>query len=500
MSISEKGGENIRKDMQKPLIVITLTIIFALAFSGAVSAADNENLSELANANSSQQQNNASSIISNQSTDSNSNNCSKDTGYGSDIAKKSISKNIISGVVLDCITFKPFVNAKITISSLSGLKLAETISNQNGFYSTQFESSENLFKVTASSVGHTSPTKDVQMTLNQDDGISYGTANFTLGQPTITISGPSEVFINEPFTLDLTFNNTGSSPGFAPLVQLFLPPGVTYNSATFLGSGITVTDAGLFPVSGQLYDPVILQIVTGPVGYRLLILEYPLGSFTPGQTPVTINAALKMGTVPLGTPLSIYAQPWFRLGNTPIDDPSTDPPINGTRVQDDVNPIVMKLTKKAILHEDETATGPNYPVRYELYLDIANGTTVTNINVTDILSGNLQYLNLITSDGGSVIQEPSISTPGTLIINFNSITGSFGGPEKTIAYNVYAPEFNSTSGAVLDPNTGYKPGGGIRNATNNANANGTYLGNTIISDGPESDYLIRLLHWPLRKV
>ncbi|MDP1553779.1 MAG: hypothetical protein Q8M06_12280, partial [Methanobacteriaceae archaeon] len=502
MSINEKGGENIRKDMQKPLIVITLTLLFALLISGTAVAADpNEGtFNEL----------NSEDVVDSQSMGSNSSNLTNDSialsslnsteKTFSNVSNNSTSKNIISGVVLDCITYEPFPNAKITVKTVNGVKVAETTTNENGFYSVQFNSNETIFYATASSIGHTSPTKDINVLINPNDKIYYGTLNFTLGQPVITISGPDEVFINEPFTLGLTFDNTGSSPGFGPMVQLFLPQGVTFNTATFLGSGVTVTDMGIFPVSGQLYDSVIRQTVNGPVGYRLIVLEYPLGSFTPDQTPVTINAALSMGNVLIGTPLSIYAQPWFRLGNTPIDDPSTDPPINGTRMQHEVNPIVMKLTKRAIINEDETATGPNYPVRYELYLDIANGTTVTNINVSDILSGNLQYLNLINADGGSVIQQPSTSSPGgSLIINFASITGFLGGPEKTISYTVYAPEFNSTFDPILDPLTGYNPDGGIRNAFNNATANGTYLGNTIISDGPDSDYLIRLLSLATQK-
>ncbi|MCK9150582.1 DUF11 domain-containing protein [Methanobacterium alcaliphilum] len=486
--------------MQKSLIAIIFTLLFALLISGTVTAADNttNNILDLNNESSVFEQQNMSLNTINHTNSSNTN-----TSYDELLYKKnnnSNSKNIISGIVLDCITYKPFPNATITVKTVNSVKVAETTTDENGLYYLMFYSNETTFNVIASALGHVSPSKQINLSFNPDNQIYQGTANFTLGQPAVTISVPEEVFINELFTLNLTFNNTGTSTGFAPVVELFLPPGVSFDFATFLGSGVTATDVGVFPVSGQLYDPVLRQTINGPVGYRLIVLEYPLGSFTPDQTPVTINAALRMGTVSIGTPLSIYAQPWFRLGNTPIDDPSIDPPISGVRINDTVTPIVMKLTKNAIIHEDETATGLNYPVTYELYLDIANGTTVTNINVTDILSGNLQFLNLITADGGSVIAQPSTSTPGgNLIINFASVLGLFGGPEKTIRYTVFAPEFNSTSNAVLDPITGYSPDGGVRNAINNATASGTYLGNTIISDGPESDYIIRLLSLATQK-
>ena len=100
---------------------------------------------------------------------------------------------------------------------------------------------------------------------------------------------------------------------------------------------------------------------------------------------------------------------------------------------------------------------------------MANGQTVTDVNVKDLLPGNLQFVQVIDVDGGSPVQEPSTTTPGGLLwIHFNSITGVLGS-DRTIIYQVYAPKFDNNSQYVLDPNTG-----AWVNATNNASVTGNY--------------------------
>jgi hypothetical protein len=73
----------------------------------------------------------------------------------------------------------------------------------------------------------------------------------------------------------------------------------------------------------------------------------------------------------------------FRYGADPLDNPGADPPLRQTTPSDaDVTPTLWTLTKTYLGPEDETATGRNYPRRYRLDVDIADGQPVTNLQIT----------------------------------------------------------------------------------------------------------------------
>ena len=57
--------------------------------------------------------------------------------------------------------------------------------------------------------------------------------------------------------------------------------------------------------------------------------------------------------------------------------------------------------------ENETATGPNYVRQYQIIADIADGQTVTNLDLTDVLPGNLQFVSVDSVVGnGSILVLP----------------------------------------------------------------------------------------------
>ncbi|MBE2900270.1 hypothetical protein DNK57_05545 [Methanothermobacter thermautotrophicus] len=309
--------------------------------------------------------------------------------------------------------------------------------------------------------------------------------NFTLGQPAVTITAPLEAFINENFQVSLTFDNNATTPGFGPIVELILPPEISFVNANYMGFPVNVVDAGIFPSSGELLNPLTRNTTTGNPGYRLIIIEYPFGSFAPDQPPATITANMKMAlNASLGTPLNITARPIFRFGNNPLDDPSTDPPVYGETQQASIKPTVLKVNKRAILHEDETATGPNYPFDFVIDVDVADGATLQNLTITDYLPANLQFMALIDNAGGQNINLPSTAIPGgNITIAFTSVTGALG-TDRTIKYRVYAPEFDNNTLSVLDPNTGSHV-----NATNNVQGKGSYNGTDVSSASNYTVYL-----------
>ena len=146
-----------------------------------------------------------------------------------------------------------------------------------------------------------------------------------------------------------------------------------------------------------------------------------------------------------------------------------------------VNPTVIRLTKVALVHEKETATGENYHYLYQLVLDIADGATVTNIDVSDIISRNLHFVGVTDSDGGSVTlpTEPLRK----LIIHFDSVTGHLGN-DRTMRYEVYSPQYLegiTPLTPVLPPDTGSPT-----DTINEAIVSGLYNSMTVGS-GPVHD-------------
>ena len=74
--------------------------------------------------------------------------------------------------------------------------------------------------------------------------------------PNISNGLPAESFAGEPFSFTLNWDNTGS-PGFGPYYRLILPLDITLDSASFLGTGITIEDLGVFPAApgNTIADP-----------------------------------------------------------------------------------------------------------------------------------------------------------------------------------------------------------------------------------------------------
>ncbi len=460
---------------KKNKVGLSFIIILAIFLTcGIVSAA--ENVDEVSNNNSTTLNNLTNSTNLTLETISNytSNSSVPDQVSNSSI---SLNSNIISGNVITCTNGSPFPGVTITITSTDGSTITQTTTDTTGHYELNFTSIEGKFYVTASYPGHMSIQKLVttELSSNPSDLNLYGWMNFQLGpEPTLSIDAPGEQFLNESFNFTLTFNNNGNETGFGPIVQLILPPEIEFNSANFLGAPVSVTSVGTFTLSGTLIDPLSGLTVTGTPGYSLYIIEYPLGSFTSGQPSAVlqINAFLR-GNSTLGLPLNITAYPVFRFGA----NETGGTPIRGNQTTAQVTPTVIKIIKNTVApHEDETATGSNYPWDYTLTVDVANGQTVTDVNVKDLLPGNLQFVQVVDADGGSIVQQPSTSTPGGLLwIHFSNITGVLGS-DKTIIYRVYAPKFDNNSQYVLDPNTG-----AWVNATNTASVTGNYTNINVSS-------------------
>ena len=302
--------------------------------------------------------------------------------------------------------------------------------------------------------------------------------------PTATIPIiPNEVLIGESFALTTRFDNTSSTDtGFGPYIDLYFPAtgidgrvgppndGITFQSATFMGINvnaqiITLTAAGVdHPFARDINGNPVK--ITPPSGFfpgdQLVVLELPYGSVTPTQPAIDIQVTANVS--PLAdnnAPLSIAARGGFRFGNDSLNNPSEDPIIIGPLTTDDVTPTVIKLSKIYVGTEDETATGPNFPRQYRIQLDIANGQTLTNINLTDVLPEELQFLRVdFTLANGNpttttLINTPSLTIPGGILTRqFSSVTGTSSAIDAEMIFSFYAPLNNTSGSPVLDPVTG----------------------------------------------
>ncbi|MBL8792872.1 MAG: isopeptide-forming domain-containing fimbrial protein [Planctomycetia bacterium] len=298
---------------------------------------------------------------------------------------------------------------------------------------------------------------------------------------TTSIAPPASALIGEQATIRVTFDNTSpvaTDVGYGPYVDLYLratgrdgDDGVSFANATYLGlpvnaTVLTLTAAGVaHPFARNAAGNPI--IIVPPPGFRagdqLVVFELPFGSYTPAQPPVDLNVTVNVSNLAdLDAPLPVRAQGGFRFGADPLDNPTTDPTIIGPAVNGTITPQLFTLRKEYVGPENETATGPNFVRQYRVIVDIANGQTVTNLNLTDVLPGNLQFVSVdaVTGNGTGLVTAvatPSTSTPGgTLTRRLDLATGTAGNSDAVMTFSFYAPLLTAppNSQEVLDLNTG----------------------------------------------
>ncbi|MBL8093887.1 MAG: DUF11 domain-containing protein, partial [Anaerolineales bacterium] len=304
--------------------------------------------------------------------------------------------------------------------------------------------------------------------------------------PSTTITPPANAMIGEPIAFTVSFANTGGvgEVGYGPYLNVELPmegadgagvaidDGVSFTSASYLGSPLTPLMAP-FQCSGTYTHPLTGLSTACTVGTQVVVLQLPFGSFAVGQpgADVLITAALS-NLADVSTPLTLRATGGFAYGSIPTGNT----PIIGSTATATVTPQLFTLTKTYIGPEDETATGPNHPRQYRITVDIADGQTLTNLNLTDVLTDSLQYLSTdaVTTAIGSptvtAVITPSLVLPGgTLTRRLSAATGTAGADDASMLFSYYVPLLRATGTDVLDPATGDD-----RLAPDDASASGTW--------------------------
>jgi LPXTG-site transpeptidase (sortase) family protein len=305
----------------------------------------------------------------------------------------------------------------------------------------------------------------------------------------VTIDAPANPFIGDALTLTITFDNTDpTDTGYGPYIDLFLPlsgadgqnppsqdDGITFTSADYLGGSVTTQTLDC-PAGGTVTHPLTGQIINcpaqppglySPFVWQMVVITLPFGSFVADQppAPITINTQLS-NYADAGVDLPIHARGGFMFGADPLDNPSTDPPIQGDMTSANVTPSLFTLEKTYNDPEDETATGPDFPRRYTVTAEIAPGQTMSPFTLSDILPANMQFVSLVsTNPGGATCTLPSTTTPGgTLSCDFASASGTV-----TMTFEYYIPLRDSGGASVIDPVTGNDV-----TSCNNASGGGTW--------------------------
>ncbi|NWF80084.1 MAG: isopeptide-forming domain-containing fimbrial protein, partial [Chloroflexi bacterium] len=305
---------------------------------------------------------------------------------------------------------------------------------------------------------------------------------FAAGEPVATLTAPAEAPIGQPFSVTVTFDNANATDtGYGPFVDLVFPSsgidgddGISFLNATYLGAPVTATSI-TFDADGCVAHPYArltdgtMQQVCGPPGDTLVVLQLPFGSFTPEQPPVEISVrAVISPLADLGAPLPIRVRAGFQYGNDPLDNWCCDPviltpasPDTTTWPASPVTPTLFTISKTYLGPESETATGPNFPRQYRIDVDVAAGQTVTDLEISDTLPPQLQFvaLDAVLANGSPVssidVSTPATTTPGgTLTRRIASVTGGASAADASMIFTFYVPRLDATSAAVLDPASG----------------------------------------------
>lgn len=338
-------------------------------------------------------------------------------------------------------------------------------------------------------------------------------ASATTPSPTVVLQVDDAPLIGSQVTMDLTFTNAASvAVGYGPYTDLFLPTtgadgtsaggpndGISFVGADYLGLSVT-SQVVTLACSGADLHPLTGQTITCPAGFRagdtMVVLTLPFGSFTPSQPAAVITVTTQLSNfADLGTALPVVTRGGFRYGADPLDNPIADPPIlQAPATSRSITPRLVEISKESDAPEAETATGENFPRRWNVLVQVAPGQTLTDLTVTDQLGDNLAYAGVTgISPAGTVTDEPSGPGPWaseSVAVTFPTVTGS-----ASWDLEFWVPELDAAGDPILDPTTGAPA-----SVTNTASAVGTWdpldprdatgVGNAVVDPGEPLDLVV----------
>jgi fimbrial isopeptide formation D2 family protein/uncharacterized repeat protein (TIGR01451 family) len=322
--------------------------------------------------------------------------------------------------------------------------------------------------------------------ITMDGSVTGGTFTISFGgQTTVDLAFDADAATIATAVGDLTsvdaseINVTGGMEGGYVLIE-FIGAAAQTDQADFsvdgtnlIGTGavhqFTVNDGSATTVKHRLF---------GKAGDQLVTLELPFGSYSPGQPEATITiSASGDQRADLDEPLFIQARSGFRFGEDPIDNMDDDPMIVDDQGFDvsgrsgassmwtenvEVQTTLMTVRKDYSGPENETATGENYERTYTIHVDIADGQTISDLDVFDSLPDNIVVTGItsVEANGTGAAYSDNLSSltfPGTsqeLIVSLtNDVTGTTSTSDVSVSFTFYVDEFDGSGDRVI-PTTG----------------------------------------------
>ncbi len=327
--------------------------------------------------------------------------------------------------------------------------------------------------------------------------------------PSATITGPDlSALIGQEIPLTVTFDNTAADPadiGYSPFVNIVMPAtgdapptpfdGISFKpgSATYNGLSLQTTVL-TFNAQGQATHPFAKNpdgtplVVTGKPDDQLVVVQLPFGSYGPDQPAAEINFT---GIVsPLAQPNSSYpvtATGGFQFQTDSAGNPTVNVATLGTTTTDPIQPQLFRINKTSSAPEAETATGPNFQHTYTVSMAVAPGQTVTNLQLADVLPGNVQFVSLVTATGNGATTVTPVATPsttvpgGALTRQFDQVLGTGSESDVVMTFSYFVPQDDAAGLDVIPLGTG-----GTALATNVASATGTWTSANPNYPGPQT--------------
>lgn len=321
--------------------------------------------------------------------------------------------------------------------------------------------------------------------------------------PVVSLSMPrSDVLIGEAFAFTVGFDNRGTTTGFGPTLDLFVPSsgadggtapdGVAIVGASHLGRPLVLTQIVLTAADvalGTVAHPFARDGANGdrvpiPDGYRagdrLVVVELPFGGYSPDAPPLAITVDARLSSLAdVGTTLQITARGAFRLGNDPHADPTTDPTVLSAPVTLAIAPSLFRLTTTYLGPENETATGPNHERAYRIDVDLAEGQTLASVDLSAALASAMQFTAVAgtpasvggtglgatppggwSNVGGVLVSGPATGTSapatpgGTVVRTLAGVTGTSASVDAAMVVAFHVPRLDADGLPVIDPVSG----------------------------------------------
>ncbi|MDA7885309.1 DUF11 domain-containing protein [Pirellulales bacterium] len=315
---------------------------------------------------------------------------------------------------------------------------------------------------------------------------------------TVNLIGASQSLLGEDVNFVVTFDNTSTDPtdniGYSPFVDIVMPltgdapplpnNGISFPSgsiASYNGLNLSTTEV-IFDANGEAIHPFAKDsagqpvIISGKPGDQLIVVELPFGSYGPTQPPIDINFTGSIS--PDAQPNHAYdvtATGGYRYQVDAVGNPTDDNAAFGTTIVDPVQPQLFRLKKTSNTPEHETATGPNFQHSYTISMAVAPGQTVDNLELTDTLPDEVQYVSVVTISGNSSTTQTQTSAPsttspgGTLSYAFDQVIGTGSDNDVQLVFDYYVAQQDANGQDVIPLGTG-----GTKTITNNSSATGLW--------------------------